>query len=98
MRRYVARLAIFKAGQVLDDDETTRRPTKTVEVDAVDATKPLTWRKSTFSAAGDNCVEVAYIPGGDHGVRDSKDPGGPVMKVSATSWREFTAGIKSGLS
>ncbi|WP_247662513.1 DUF397 domain-containing protein [Micromonospora sp. U21] len=46
------------------------------------------WRKSSRSNQ-DNCVEVATDPGDVVGVRDSKDPDGPVLAVDAYSWRLF---------
>ncbi|WP_405089268.1 DUF397 domain-containing protein [Micromonospora sp. NBC_01392] len=50
------------------------------------------WRKSTRSGtSGGNCVEVAGdLPGGV-GVRDSKDPSGPVLVFGPTTWRAFVA-------
>jgi hypothetical protein len=47
------------------------------------------WFKSSRSDAG-NCVEVAFVDDGVW-VRDSKDPGGPVLKFSAESWTAFLA-------
>ena len=41
---------------------------------------PPEWRKSSFSGgSGGNCVEVAGNLPGVIAVRDSKDPGGPVL-------------------
>jgi hypothetical protein len=41
------------------------------------------WRKSSFSGGGGNaCVEVA---GGLEAVRDSKNPGGPVLHAELTT-------------
>jgi hypothetical protein len=45
------------------------------------------WRKS--SRSGDRCVEVASIEGVLALVRDSKDPGGPVLAFPASSWVSF---------
>jgi hypothetical protein len=47
------------------------------------------WRKSSRSGpTGGNCVEVAAAP--DRvAVRDSKDPGGPVLTFSPVAWRSF---------
>jgi Domain of unknown function (DUF397) len=58
--------------------------------------KNLVWRKSSYSgASGGNCVEVAVLPGGGHAVRDSKDPGGPVLRFTADEWRAFTRSLKT---
>jgi uncharacterized protein DUF397 len=43
----------------------------------------LTWKKSSFTTQ-ENCVEVAHL-GHAFGVRDSKDPDGPVLTVSSAS-------------
>lgn len=43
-----------------------------------DTTGP-TWRKATASQANGNCVEVATLPDGTIGVRDSKNPTGAVL-------------------
>ena len=49
------------------------------------------WRKSSRSGSNDQCVEVATNLGDVVGVRDSKDPDGPVLAVDAYSWRLFVA-------
>ena len=41
----------------------------------------LTWRKSSHSGSDTNCVEVAA----EGAVRDSKNPGGPVLNVDITA-------------
>ena len=57
------------------------------------------WRKSTYSSStGQNCVEVATNIPGIVAVRDSKDPDGPQLIVSASEWNTFAAGIREGLS
>jgi hypothetical protein len=54
------------------------------------------WRKSTRSnGSGGDCVEFAQVDG-VVGMRDSKDPSGPVLVFSAESWTAFVAGIKAG--
>lgn len=47
-----------------------------------------TWRKSTRSAQSE-CVEVADNLPGVVGVRDSKDPTGPVLTFTPDAWRVF---------
>jgi Domain of unknown function (DUF397) len=55
------------------------------------------WRKSSYSGSnGGGCVEIADNLPGVVAVRDSKDPGGPVLAVTPDAWRAFTAAIKSG--
>ena len=51
--------------------------------------EPWAWRKSSYSGGQGNCVEVAANRPGVVAVRDSKDPAGPVLCVSAESWRAF---------
>lgn len=52
------------------------------------------WRKSSrSSASGSNCVEVAEVAD-VIGVRDSKDPAGPVLLFSPYSWTSFTTGLR----
>jgi hypothetical protein len=60
------------------------------------STLPTAWRKSSFSFANSNCTEVATLPDGHIGVRDSKDPGGPVLRFPASEWAAFTAGVRAG--
>ena len=55
-----------------------------------------TWRKSSYSGGSGNCVEVADNLSGAVGVRDSKDPGGPALVVTAQAWQAFTDQVKSG--
>jgi hypothetical protein len=52
------------------------------------------WRKSSKSKDGE-CVEIARV---DDlvGVRDSKDPTGPVLELSAEVFRDFVSDIKRG--
>lgn len=57
----------------------------------------LRWRRSRHSGStGGQCVEVAAAGDGTVGVRDSKDPGGPVLRFTAGEWGLFLAGAKQG--
>ena len=53
------------------------------------------WRRSSRSSDTANCVEVAAA-GSAVGVRDSKDPDGPVLVLPATAWTHFVTAISSG--
>jgi len=53
------------------------------------------WRKSSYSSAQGDCVEVAPLPDGGRAVRDSKDPRGPVLRFTAESWKAFTERIRT---
>jgi hypothetical protein len=54
------------------------------------------WRKSSYSANGSTCVEVARNLPGTVAVRDSKDAGGPVLAFTPTQWNSFTASVRNG--
>lgn len=58
--------------------------------------KYVTWRKSTRSSAGDNCVEVSLAPDGSVGVRDSKNREGGILVFTPTEWLAFTDGVRYG--
>ncbi|MGW4529486.1 DUF397 domain-containing protein [Nocardia sp. NPDC004340] len=54
------------------------------------------WFKSSHSSGGGECVEVAFFASGKVGVRDSKNPTGPVLTFAPDEWDTFTAGISGG--
>lgn len=54
------------------------------------------WTKSSLSHANGNCVEVADLPGGQVGMRDSKDVSGPVLGFPKEEWRAFLYGVRNG--
>jgi len=62
----------------------------------MDGKRAVTWRKSSYSGnSGGQCVEVgsaALVIA----VRDSKDPGGPVLAFGPQDWQRFTDRVKAG--
>jgi hypothetical protein len=48
----------------------------------------LRWQKSSYSAEGSNCVEIASTPTTVH-IRDSKNPDGPHLTLQAAAWAAF---------
>jgi hypothetical protein len=56
----------------------------------------LRWFTSSFSGGSpNNCVEVAFLPGGV-AVRDTKDRALPPHRYPAPSWAEFLSGVRAG--
>lgn len=53
------------------------------------------WFKSSRSASGNDCVEVAHLRSGLVGVRDSKNPTGPALVFGPGEWDAFTTGLRS---
>jgi len=49
----------------------------------------LAWIKSSLSFSTGNCVEVAGLPGGGVGVRNSRDTEGAVLKFTPDEWHAF---------
>jgi hypothetical protein len=56
----------------------------------------LSWVKSSLSFANGNCVEVASLPEGGIGIRDSRDREGAVLWFSPEEWRAFVGGVRLG--
>lgn len=54
------------------------------------------WVKSSLSYANGNCVEVAGLPDGEVGVRNSRDTGGPILCFTPGEWRAFLGGVRNG--
>ncbi len=54
------------------------------------------WFKSSHSGGSQDCVEVAFLPDGKVGVRDSKNPTGPALAFAPADWDAFTAAVKLG--
>jgi hypothetical protein len=55
------------------------------------------WVKSSLSFSNGNCVEVASLPAGEIGVRDSRDPDGPVLKFRPAEWHAFVSRAARGI-
>lgn len=52
------------------------------------------WRKSSFSGYNTNCVEVGILKG-NIGIRDSKNPKGGTLKLTAAEWNSFLGSIRA---
>ncbi|MDG6107927.1 DUF397 domain-containing protein [Dactylosporangium aurantiacum] len=57
----------------------------------------VSWHKSSRSNGngGNNCVEVAVVASAV-GVRDSKNPDGPVLRFDPAAWQSFVSDAKLG--
>ncbi|MBF6440072.1 DUF397 domain-containing protein [Nocardia cyriacigeorgica] len=54
------------------------------------------WFKSSRSAGGNDCVEVAHLRRGQVGVRDSKNPTGPALVFTPAEWDAFLSRARRG--
>ncbi|MFE1931383.1 DUF397 domain-containing protein [Streptomyces sp. NPDC059474] len=55
------------------------------------------WFKSSYSGAGNTeCLEAAFLDGERTSVRDSKDPGGPVIRFPNDAWTHFLLAVQQG--
>lgn len=52
------------------------------------------YRKSSYSGAENNCVEVADMADNGRAVRDSKDQRGPHLTFTHGAWQAFLQGVK----
>jgi hypothetical protein len=53
------------------------------------------WRKSSYCDTGGQCVEVAH-GGTTRLVRDSVNPAGGCLTISAPAWAAFIRNVKDG--
>ncbi len=60
------------------------------------ATTGPVWIKSSLSYALGNCVEVADLPGGHIGVRNSRDADGAILSFTPAEWHAFIGGVRNG--
>jgi len=55
------------------------------------------WIKSRRSGpTGGNCVEVAFLAGGEIAMRNSRHPHGPALIFTRSEWDAFLGGAKDG--
>jgi hypothetical protein len=54
------------------------------------------WRKGQRSSATGNCVQTAKLPSGGVGIRNSRQPDGPVLLFGDAEIRAFLEAIKNG--
>ncbi|MET8980355.1 DUF397 domain-containing protein [Streptomyces sp. NPDC004539] len=62
----------------------------TPEIEIVSA-----FRKSSYSAQNNDCVELAHTSTGGHAVRDTKHPAGPVQFHGAEAWAAFVEAVRA---
>ena len=56
-----------------------------------------TWIKSSHSGpTGGNCVEVAFLDGGEVAMRNSRHPDGPALVFTSAEWDAFVCGARGG--
>jgi Domain of unknown function (DUF397) len=57
----------------------------------------LSWVKSRRSGpTGGNCVEVAFLPGDQIAMRNSRHPEGPALVFTRAEWDAFLGGAQDG--
>jgi hypothetical protein len=61
---------------------------------ASDITAP--WVKSTYSGPQGNCVEVAFLDGGEVAMRNSRYPDGAALVFTRAEWDAFLSGARDG--
>ncbi|MEV7191103.1 DUF397 domain-containing protein [Streptomyces sp. NPDC093510] len=55
------------------------------------------FRKSSYSDQQGDCLEIAHTSTGGRAIRDSKNPGGPILTFPGEAWGEFVMGLGSAL-
>jgi hypothetical protein len=54
----------------------------------------LKWVKSSYSGAqSNNCVEIAALSSGGRAIRDSKNPDGSVLLLTAGQWAQLVQSV-----
>jgi hypothetical protein len=54
------------------------------------------WIKSSLSFSAGACVEVASLPGGHVGIRNSRDTSEQVLAFTPAEWHAFIGGVRNG--
>jgi hypothetical protein len=57
----------------------------------------ISWKKSSYSAANGDCVEVGQRIDGFVGVRDSKNVAMPALGFTPAGWQTFVGAVKRDL-
>lgn len=58
----------------------------------------MPWKKSSYSAANGDCVEVAQLQDDNIRIRDSKNPAKPSLRFAPAEWRTFVEKVKRNLA
>ncbi|MEV6125599.1 DUF397 domain-containing protein [Streptomyces violaceusniger] len=53
----------------------------------------LVFRKSSYSGGEEECFEVATNVPRTVAVRDSKNPGGPILRFTPAAWADFQGAL-----
>jgi len=56
----------------------------------------MIWRKATASNPSGNCVELSAMGAGHVGVRNSRQPDGPIVVFTRAEIAAFLTGAKAG--
>jgi hypothetical protein len=59
------------------------------------SSESLVWRKASMSVNNGACVEVALHEQGV-AIRDSMDPGGPILRCAPDQWNAFLRNARQG--
>jgi hypothetical protein len=53
------------------------------------------WKKSSYSFANGNCIEIQQVADSVW-MRDSKHPAGPLLRFTLSEWDAFISGVRNG--
>ena len=53
-----------------------------------------TWTTSSYSGYNGDCLQGTLLAGNIVGVRDSKDPAGPVLRFTPAEWAAFLVQVR----